>query len=131
MEQRLLVLFWSVAVVVVMILTKPTDLKLTRCPTPSSRTLATLPSMSLAPIAPLILAAAPELLPVRIVAGIALVAVIVAFVHVLRHLKRIERTIVKDDLVPTERGPRDNVLVMVCAIPIMVVALLFYLVRKA
>ena len=87
--------------------------------------------MSLAPIAPLILAAAPELLPVRIVAGIALVAVIVAFVHVLRHLKRIERTIVKDDLVPTERGPRDNVLVMVCAIPIMVVALLFYLVLKA
>jgi len=100
----LLVLFWSVAVVVVMILMKPIDL---------------------------ILAAAPELLPVRILAGIALVAVIVAFVHVLRHLKRIEQTIVKDDLVPTERGPRDNVLVMVCAIPIMVVALLFYLVLKA
>ena len=116
---------------VVMILTKPQDLKLARCPTPSSRTLATLPSMSLAPIAPLILAAAPELLPVRIVAGIALVTVIVAFVHVMRHLKRIEQTIVKDDLVPTERGPRDNVLVMVCAIPIMVVALLFYLVLKA
>ena len=79
----------------------------------------------------LILGAAPELLPVRIIAAIALVAVIVAFVHVLRHLRSIEQTIVKDDLVPTERGPRDNVLLMVCAIPIIVVALLFYLVLKA
>ena len=79
----------------------------------------------------LILAAAPELLPVRIIAAIALVAVIVAFVHVVRHLKSIEQTIVKDDLVPTERGPRNNVLLMACAIPIIVVALLFYLVLKA
>src|SRR5262245_48362016 len=55
-----------------------------------------------------ILAAAPELLPVRIIAAIALIAVIVAFVHVLRHLKSIERTIVKDDLMPIERGPRDK-----------------------
>ncbi len=79
----------------------------------------------------LILAAAPELLPVRIIAAIALVAVIVAFVHVVRHLRSIEQTIVKDDLVPTERGPRNNVLLMVCAIPIIVVALLLYLVLKA
>jgi hypothetical protein len=77
------------------------------------------------------LAAAPELLPVRIVAAIALVAVIVAFVHVVRHLKSIEQTIVKDDLVPTGRGPRNNLLLMVCAFPIIVVALLFYLVFKA
>jgi hypothetical protein len=100
----LLVLFRSVLVVVVTILTKPTDL---------------------------ILVTAPELLPVRIVAAVALAAVIVAFVHVLRHLKRIEQTIVKDDLVPTERGPRNNVLLMVCAIPIIVVALLLYLLIKA
>jgi hypothetical protein len=100
----LLLLFWSVLVEAVTILSKPTDL---------------------------ILAAAPELLPVRIIAAIALVAVIVAFVHVVRHLKSIEQTIVKDDLVPTERGPRNNVLLMVCAIPIIVVALLFYLVLKA
>jgi hypothetical protein len=73
----------------------------------------------------LIPAAAPKLLPLRIVAGIVLVAVIVAFVHVLRHLKQIERTIVKDDLVPTERGARDEILLKVCAIPIIVVALLF------
>jgi hypothetical protein len=57
--------------------------------------------------------------------------VIIAFVHVLRHLKQIEQTIVKDDLVPTERGPRNNALLMVCAIPIIVVALLLFLVIKA
>ena len=78
-----------------------------------------------------ILAAAPELLPVRSIAAIALIAVIVAFVHVLRHLKSIERTIVKDDLMPIERGPRDNIVLLVCAIPIFVVALLLYLVMKA
>jgi len=78
-----------------------------------------------------ILAAAPELLPVRIIAAIALIAVIIAFVHVLRHLKSIERTVVKDDLMPAERGPRDNMLLLVCAIPIFVVALLLYLVMKA
>lgn len=100
----LLVFFCSLLVVVVAVLIKSTDF---------------------------VLAAAPELLPVRIIAAIALVAVIVAFVHVLRHLKSIERTIVKDDLMPVERGPRDNVVLMVCAIPIIVVALLFYLVMKA
>jgi hypothetical protein len=79
----------------------------------------------------LTLAAEPHLLSVRIFAGIALVAVIVAFVHVLRHLKSIEQTIVKDDLVPTQRGPRNNVLLMICAIPIIVVALLLFLLIKA
>jgi heme/copper-type cytochrome/quinol oxidase subunit 2 len=79
----------------------------------------------------LVLAAAPELLPVCIIAAIALIAVIVAFVHVLRHLKSLEKTIAKDDLMPTERGARDNLLLMVCAIPIIVVALLLYLVMKA
>jgi hypothetical protein len=81
--------------------------------------------------AELILAASDALMPIRILAGIALLAVIVAFVHVLRHLKQIEQTIVKDDLVPTERGPRNNVLLMVCAIPIIVVALLLFLLIKA
>jgi len=73
----------------------------------------------------------PELLPVRILAGVALIAVIAAFVHVLRHLKEIERTIVEDDLVPEERGPRNNMVLIVCAIPIIVVALLLFLVMKA
>jgi len=81
--------------------------------------------------AELILATTTQLLPIRILAGIALVAVIAAFIYVLRHLKKIEQTIVKDDLVPTERGPRNNVLLMVCAIPIIVVALLLFLAIKA
>jgi len=38
---------------------------------------------------------------------------------------------VKDDLMPIERGPRDNIVLLVCAIPIFVVALLLYLVMKA
>ena len=82
-------------------------------------------------LAELILAARPALLPIRIVAGIALVAVIAAFIYVLRHLKKIEQTIVADDLVPTERGPRNNVVLMICAIPIIIVTLLLYLIIKA
>jgi hypothetical protein len=77
-----------------------------------------------------VLAAAPGLLPIRILAVVALVAVIVAFIHVVRHLKMIERTIVADDLVPAERGPRNNVLLIVCAVPIIVVALLLFLIMQ-
>jgi hypothetical protein len=78
-----------------------------------------------------ILAATPELLPIRILAGIALIAVIAAFVHVLRHLKSIEGTMVKDNLVPSERGPRNNMVLIVCAIPIIVVGLLLFLIINA
>ena len=81
--------------------------------------------------AALILTQPQQLLPIRILAAIALVAVVVAFIYVLRHLKKIEQTIVKDDLVPTERGPRNNMLLMICAIPIIVVALLLFLIVKA
>jgi hypothetical protein len=73
----------------------------------------------------------PELLPIRIVAAIALIAVISAFVYVLRHLKKIEQTIVADNLVPVERGPRNNVVLIICAIPIIVVTLLLFLIIKA
>ncbi len=76
----------------------------------------------------LLLAASSGLLPIRILAITALVAVILAFIHVLRHLKKIERMIVKDDLVPAERGPRNNAVLIICAIPIVVVALLLFLV---
>ena len=78
-----------------------------------------------------ILAATPQLLPIRILAGIALIAVIAAFIHVLRHLKSIERTIMKDDLVPAERGPRNNMVLIICAIPIIVVGLLLFLIMNA
>jgi len=63
------------------------------------------------------LLATDPLLPVRIVAGI---ATICAFVYVLRHLRRIEKTIVSDHLVPSELGPRNNMMLMICAIPLIV-----------
>ena len=78
----------------------------------------------------LLLAAPAALLPIRILAIVALIAVIAAFFYVLRHLRKIEQTIVADDLVPSERGPRNNVVLIVCAIPIIVVALLLFLIVK-
>jgi hypothetical protein len=71
------------------------------------------------------------LLPIRILASVALVAVIGAFVYVVLHLKKIERAIVADDLVPPRRGPRNNMVLIMCAVPIVVVALLLFLVVKA
>ena len=76
------------------------------------------------------LLATDPLLPVRIVAGIAFVAMIRAFVYVLRHLRNIEQTIVADNLVPSELGPRNNMVLMVCLIPLIATALLLYLVIK-
>jgi hypothetical protein len=77
------------------------------------------------------LAVSDALLPIRIVASIALVAVIIAFIYVLSHLKKIEQTIVSDNLVPPRRGPRNNVVLIICAIPIIVITLLLFLVLKA
>ncbi|MFN2622229.1 MAG: hypothetical protein ABR611_05230 [Chthoniobacterales bacterium] len=77
------------------------------------------------------LAVTDALLPIRIVASIALVAVIAAFIYVLRHLRKIEQTVVSDDLVPPRRGPRNNVVLIICAVPIIVVTLLLFLIIKA
>jgi hypothetical protein len=74
------------------------------------------------------LLATDPLLPVRIVAAIAFVAVVCAFVFVMRHLRKIEKTIVSDNLVPSELGARNNMVLMVCLIPIIVTALLLYLI---
>jgi hypothetical protein len=74
------------------------------------------------------LLATDPLLPVRIVAGIAFIAMICAFVYVLRHLRKIEKTIVTDNLVPSELGARNNMVLMICAIPLIFTALLLYLV---
>ena len=74
------------------------------------------------------LLATDPLLPVRIVAGIAFVAMICAFAYVLRHLRKIEKTIVANNLVPSELGARNNMVLMVCAIPLIVTVLLLYLV---
>jgi hypothetical protein len=79
-------------------------------------------------IIPTILFATDPLLPIRILAIIALVAVIAAFIYVLRHLKRIERTIAADNLVPAQRGPRNNMVLIICAIPIIVTTLLLFLI---
>jgi len=81
--------------------------------------------------AELILAAPSALLPIRILAGVALISVVFAFIYVLRHLKKIERTIAVDDLVPSERGPRNNMVLVICAIPIVVVTLLLFLIINA
>jgi NADH:ubiquinone oxidoreductase subunit 2 (subunit N) len=76
----------------------------------------------------LILTAPAGLLPIRILAVVALLAVVLAFFYVLRHLKNIERMIVADKLMPIERGPRNNMVLIVCAIPIVVIALLVFLI---
>jgi len=53
---------------------------------------------------------------------------ICAYVYVLRHLRKIEKTIVTDNLVPSELGPRNNMVLMVCLIPLIATALLLYLI---
>lgn len=76
-------------------------------------------------------APAPSLGPIRIVAGIALLIVICVFIYVLRHLKGIEDEIVADELVPAERGPRNNMIFIACAVTFVVVCLLLFLIFKA
>jgi hypothetical protein len=75
--------------------------------------------------------AADPLLPIRVLAVIALLAVVAAFVYVVAHLRKIEGLIVRDDLVPERRGPRHNVVLILCAVPIVVITLLLFLIIKA
>lgn len=75
--------------------------------------------------------AVDPLLPIRILAVIALIAVIAAFIYVLRHLKRIERAIATDSLAPVQRGPRNNVVLIICAVPIIITSLLVFLILNA
>lgn len=63
-------------------------------------------------------------------ATIALLIVIAVFIWVLRHLRKIENTIVADDLVPRQRGPRNNMILMACAITLIIVSLLVFLIIK-
>lgn len=76
------------------------------------------------------LLAADPLMPIRFMAVLALLAVIAAFVYVLRHLKKIEAMIKTDDLVPAQRGPRNNLVLIICAVPIVVITLLLFLIFK-
>ena len=77
------------------------------------------------------LLAVDPLLPIRILAAIAFIAVINAFIYVLRHLKRIERLIKADALLPAQRGPRNNMALIICALPIVVMTLLLFLIFQA
>jgi len=78
-----------------------------------------------------VLLATDPLLPIRILSGMALVAVLATFAYVLRHLRQIERRIARDNLIPNELGPRNNLALMVCIIPIIVTSVLLFLVLKA
>jgi hypothetical protein len=74
------------------------------------------------------LLATDRLLPIRIVAAIAFVTMVCAFVNVVRHLRKIEKTIVRDNPVPSELGPHHNMVLMVCLTPLIATALLVYLI---
>ena len=52
---------------------------------------------------PQVLATDP-LLPVRIMATIAFITMVCAFVYVLRHLRKIEKTLAADQLIPHRSG---------------------------
>lgn len=75
--------------------------------------------------------AADPLMPIRLLAVVVLIAVIVAFIYVVTHLRKIERMIVSDNLVPAQRGPRNNMVLIACAVPVVVMALLLFLILKA
>lgn len=79
---------------------------------------------------PMLLTADP-LLPVRVLAAIAFIAATSAFIYMLRHLKRIERLIKADALLPAQRGPRNNMALIICAVPVVVMTLLLFLVLQA
>ncbi len=75
--------------------------------------------------------ATDPLLPIRILAFVGLIAVVFTFIYVLRHLQKIERMIAADDLVPKQRGPRNNVVLIICAVPIVITLLLLFLLFRA
>ena len=79
----------------------------------------------------LILVARPALRPIQIMAVFALAFVLGAFIWILRHLQKVENTVVSDDLVPAQRGPRNNMILMVCVLTLVLVSLLLFLLFKA
>lgn len=77
------------------------------------------------------LLATDPLTPIRVLAFVALIAVVAVFVYVLRHLKKIEGMFKADNLVPAQRGPRNNMVLIICAVPIVVITLLLFLIFRA
>jgi hypothetical protein len=51
--------------------------------------------------------------------------------YVLTHLRKIETNGRGGHLVPVERGPRNNMVLIICAVPIVVMTLLLFLILKA
>jgi len=82
-------------------------------------------------VAYILFLAADALMPIRVVAVVALIAVIGAFIYVVTHLRKIEGMVVSDNLVPAQRGPRNNMVLIACAVPIVVMLLLLFLILKA
>ncbi|HEY0369026.1 MAG TPA: hypothetical protein VGC85_05475 [Chthoniobacterales bacterium] len=69
--------------------------------------------------------------PLRVFAAILLVLILSTVIYVLRHLTKVKEELREDDIVPTERGARDNMLFLVCAVTFLAVCLLLFLLVKA
>lgn len=69
--------------------------------------------------------------PLRVLAAILLVAMICGVIYLVRHFARVKREIIADDLVPAQRGPRNNMILVVCALTFVAFCLLLFLLVKA
>ena len=76
----------------------------------------------------MIMAANNPLLPLRVVAILALAILILGFFWLHRHLRQVEKTIVADDLVPAKGGPRNNAIFILCAFALVLTILLLFLI---
>ena len=74
---------------------------------------------------------AAALLPIRILAGLGLLAVWNIFRWVLRHRRGLTRVAYEDQVVPDLRGPRNNLVLVACAITALVSSLLLFLLIAA
>ena len=74
---------------------------------------------------------AAALLPIRILASLGLIGVWNIFHWVLRHRRRLTRLAYEDQVVPDLRGPRNNLILLACAITAIISSLLLFLVIAA
>jgi hypothetical protein len=68
--------------------------------------------------------------PLRVIASILLLVMLCGVIYVLRNLGKVKRELVADDLMPSTRGPRNNMVLVVCAVSFVVICLLLFLVVK-
>ena len=69
--------------------------------------------------------------PIRVIAGLGLIGVWNIFHWVLRHRRGLTRLAYEDQAVPDLRGPRNNLVLIACAITAVVSSLLLFLVIAA